>query len=368
MIRARIVRTLLYKEALRYRYNWGLLVMVVALLALAALVSISARLGKLPGQGGQAISACFVAFNADDSRARDWAAYLSQVAMPEGLTVRLWELHENVNAARPPQARPQSMVIALAPSRNNRGEVWKAYHFYPEEAAAATFPYRDWFAQVTQRFLRSAPSFEEETRKMNTDLDRTDPVPFVVTALTIFALYLLSFNLYITSTGEEREKRQMLGLLLSPATPAEVIAAKAIFYGVFSLGVSLAVAGMYQPRLLLRPLLWSTVFLGSLSYVAIGTVIVSVIRRQTTINTVSMLYLISTSIAMILAPYLPVFVGIKFLMIEDYLYRQMHQIVSDQAPWWRIYNQLALAVLTLVWTIIALEVFKRRSTAISQAR
>ena len=42
MVRWSILRTLLYKEALRYRYNWGLLVMIAALLAMSALISISA--------------------------------------------------------------------------------------------------------------------------------------------------------------------------------------------------------------------------------------------------------------------------------------------------------------------------------------
>src|SRR5262245_18920781 len=218
MIRARIVRTLLYKEALRYRYNWGLLVMVVALLALAALISISARLGKLPGQGGQELTACFVAYNTGDTRARKWAESLFATQVPDGLNVRPWRMREAVEPEKPPQIPPQCMLIALRPSASGIEERWNADHFYAEETAAATFPYRDWFAKATQRFLGSSPRFEEETRKIKADLDRTDPVPVIVTALTIFALYLLSFNLYITSTGEEREKRQMLGLLLSPAS------------------------------------------------------------------------------------------------------------------------------------------------------
>src|SRR4029079_9435212 len=125
-------------------------------------------------------------------------------------------------------------------------------------------------------------------------------VPLVITALTIFALYLLSFNLYLTSSGEEREKRVLLGLLLSPASPAEFILAKAIFYVSASLVVSLAVVAMYEPRLLARPLLWAAIMSGSLGYVAIGTVILAIVRRQTTISIVSMLYLIATSTVMFL--------------------------------------------------------------------
>src|SRR4029079_9965947 len=136
-------------------------------------------------------------------------------------------------------------------------------------------------------------------------------VPLVITALTIFALYLLSFNLYLTSSGEEREKRVLLGLLLSPASPAEFILAKAIFYVSASLVVSLAVVSMYEPRLLGRPLLWSAILSRSLGYVAIGTGFLTLVRRQTTISIISMLYLIVTSMIMFLSQFLPLFTVLR---------------------------------------------------------
>src|SRR4051794_755725 len=58
MVRWPILRTLLYKEVLRYRYNWGLLVMVAALLVMSGLISISARMNRLPGQQDAAIRNC----------------------------------------------------------------------------------------------------------------------------------------------------------------------------------------------------------------------------------------------------------------------------------------------------------------------
>src|SRR5205823_3651273 len=93
---------------------------------------------------------------------------------------------------------------------------------------------------------------------------------------------LLSFNLYVTSTGEEREKRVLLGLLMTPAAAVEVIAAKAIFYAAASLVICLAVVGMYQPRLLLNPYLWGAAVCGSVAYVAIGAVAVWVFARRGT--------------------------------------------------------------------------------------
>ena len=50
-------------------------------------------------------------------------------------------------------------------------------------------------------------------------------------------------------------------------------------------------AGLYRPALLADTRLWLLVTLGSIGYVAIGTVVISVVRRQTTMGTVSILYL-----------------------------------------------------------------------------
>src|SRR5262245_20576656 len=72
-VRGHILKTLLYKEVLRFRYNWGLLVMVFALLGLSALVAASARMQMLPGQSGAAIDRCVVVY---PSNARAWADHL----------------------------------------------------------------------------------------------------------------------------------------------------------------------------------------------------------------------------------------------------------------------------------------------------
>lgn len=369
MLRWRIVRTLLYKEALRYRYNWGLLVMVVALLALAGLISVSARMGKLPGQDSQEVPSCVVYYDQDDSRIREYGAYLGQVEPPTGGAVRLRPVP--AKEMRKPLADDlrlpvKSMAVMVAPTDREPGR-WTVRFLYSGDPAG-TILYHDWFMKHAYQFLNDRPVIQEHSRKVKPEEDRSDAVPIVITALTIFALYLLSFNLFLTSTGEERDKRVMLGLLLTPATATEVVAAKAIFYGASSLGVALAVVAMYQPALLGRPLLWSTVLLGSVSYVCIGTVFVSIVRRQTTISTVSMLYLIATSVVMFLSQFLPLFTVLKFFMVEDYLYRQMHQIVSGQSPWWVVHNQIILAGLTCGWVVVAVAVFSRRSTAIAQAR
>src|SRR5262245_4740197 len=88
-MRTHILKTLLWKEALRFRCNWGLLVMVGGVLALAVLLSISARLGQLPGQEERLIQSCVVLIERDNSAAMEWITALRQSVPPEDERTRL---------------------------------------------------------------------------------------------------------------------------------------------------------------------------------------------------------------------------------------------------------------------------------------
>lgn len=375
MFRWYIIRTLLYKEFLRYRYNWGLLIVVMALLALSGLVAVSSRFRGLPGQGGTVISQCNLYFYRDQANA-DWLAYLQ--AHPPRFPQSRVEYHEiaDLGPAAIAMVPPGVMKVELfAPVKDATGSTarlgdWKLRYWYGNEDSTGILPYRDWLTRETNAFLGTTPRLQEETRQGNVPAgtETLERLPIVVASLALFALYLLSFNLFITSTGEEREKRVLLGLLLSPASPEEVLASKAIFYSTSSLAVALAVVGMYSPALLLRPMLWLTVLFGSVGYVAIGTVVVSVVRRQTTINTLSMLYLISTSIVMILSQFLLPFAILKAFLMENYLYAQMKHVVADQQHNWMALNQIALGVIVIGWCIGAVIIFRRQATSIARAR
>ena len=86
MVRPHIVRALLYKEFLRYRYNWGLLAVVAALLALSALVSVAARSGTSQVLGATELKTCLI-FYQPGTRGEEWARHLATQRPPDGVTV-----------------------------------------------------------------------------------------------------------------------------------------------------------------------------------------------------------------------------------------------------------------------------------------
>jgi len=81
-----------------------------------------------------------------------------------------------------------------------------------------------------------------------------------------------------------------------------------------------------------------------------------------------MLYLISTSIVMILAQFLPPFKVLQSLLVENYLYSQMKLLIAGQSHWWMGQTQVVLAGLTGFWCLAALWVFERNATAMARAR
>ena len=230
--------------------------------------------------------------------------------------------------------------------------------------------YRLWVQQITQQLRGNFAIREILPQFSNQDAAATeDRIPKVVTALVIFAFYLLSLlNLYVTSTAEEREKKSLLALMLSPARPIEVIGAKVIFYSLSSLFVATGVVAFFDPTLLAQPLLWTTILAGSISYVSIGTVILCIVRRQSTINTVSMMYLLVTALVMAVSVFLLPFMVLRFMMIENYLFHQLEMIIGRKPnPAGLIYQPIMLG-LTAGWFFLAVFVFSRVGMLVAQGR
>lgn len=376
-MRTAIITTLLWKELLRFRYNWGLLVMVGGVLALSILLSISARLGQLPGQQQRKLRECILIFDADSEKSRQWMQFLN--SHPPTLDYKAeFGLAPIRFGRRQDMAHPtggplnfgvDTLVLELeTPRLEGESEVWRYRAWVPEGARAEALPYRYWLEQVTQVFLNNRKLQMAEELTTSTAMRRVsdeDRVPLFVTALVIFAFYLLSFNLYITSTGEERDKKALLALMLTPARPGEIIGAKVVFYATASLLVSMLVVLVYKPGLLLEPRLWLIVGLGSVCYVSIGTVVLCLVRRQTTINTVSMIYLIVTAVVMFMSVFLIPFFLLKHLFIENYVFRQLVDVIAGKETYVWPLDFLAMAGITLTWVLIALWFFQRHGMRIA---
>src|SRR5262245_1704258 len=86
MVRPHIIRALLYKEFLRYRYNSVLLAVVAALPAVPALVAVASRSASGQMLGSPELKACIL-FYEPGSRGEEWARHLAGQPPPDGVTI-----------------------------------------------------------------------------------------------------------------------------------------------------------------------------------------------------------------------------------------------------------------------------------------
>lgn len=379
-----ILRALLHKELLRIRYNWGLLVLVAVVLVFSGLASVSAQItGSVFGAPKDPMKLCIV-YHIPDSA---WARYVKGrlETAPRSPPIEMRPLLPNfakdvrpigsalillMDEASQIDAASRELLTNNQSVENWPNQSWRIFLTYPNVAKEQMAPFREWLLKETQDFLQQAPRVQESyTDDTDTPLaDRIDLNPLVVTSLAIFSLYLLCFNLFITSAGEEREKRQMLALWLSPATPLELVLAKVLFFGSAGVAVALAVVAMYSPLVLASPLLWSTLVFAAVAYVSIGTIIVAIVRRQTTINTVAMLYLVVTTVIFVLGEHLAPFFLLSLFQFEMYLNRQLQWLISDGAVRSSLWSQAALGLLSIAWMFVAVRVFSRQRVSIAQRR
>jgi hypothetical protein len=155
IIRPRIIRTLLYKEVLRYVHNWGALVVVFALVGLAALIALGDSARFLPGQAPQSARNCRIWYGPASA---GWAGSLRQQAPPEGGALEYRDRREG--RTRPPRVDGRWIAIDLfAPGERPEGRepvaTWTARTWYPEDEPGGVLPYQAWMARHTDAFLGS---------------------------------------------------------------------------------------------------------------------------------------------------------------------------------------------------------------------
>lgn len=358
-----ILKTLVGKEVLRYRRVWGPLVLVGALVALAAVMSASAKSNTLPGAtGGAAISDCIIWAQSNDPL----AAHLKEVAAAtngqfDGIKI---EFKPPRGRTPPPRLPVRMMGIELFRSQGRS----KAVFWVLADGQTRSYVIRDWFAKHAREFLKGDPGYDDRTGEALPLVDVSDQAAIVMTILMVFCTYLTSFSLYVTSMSEERERRVLLAILMTPATPGLVVAAKLVFHLALSMASVGAVAAAYKPELLADPFLWWTVFLGSVSYLSIATVLFCVVQRYATLNSVPMLYLVVTSVINLLADPFPPMRLVQAFLTDAYVFRLFQAVCSGANQQFHAVNLLSLTFLTGVWAIVALRLFSRYAHEMCKGR
>ena len=367
-----IIRTLLVKEWRRQAANRGGIVLVVLLLAAAMLVSFFDRLAS-PGRVllGGAASYCYVDYWQDSA----WIDHLRRSVPPE-----LQKSIEFRPAAEAPTIDGQivyphgagAIQIRTPPSSESGNCMIWIWH--PDADAAALARYEAWFWRESHRFLEQqtartiaemAPSERPKHTVDKLDVESfrlggvAEPRSALVAALVLFALFFVCVYLMASVICEERERGLLLAVMLSPASHAEVLAARFLFYPVLGLGIAGLLTAIAEPWALARPFFWLALLVMTFGSMGIGLTVSSLAGSQRMSSIIALSYMLIVAVVLVVSQHNGV-PGLPWLALEYHGPRMIQAALAGNlraVHWWELGTATLLAT---AWLALATVLFRRR--------
>jgi len=181
----------------------------------------------------------------------------------------------------------------------------------------------------------------------------------IATGMVVFAIYFACCYLLPTLNCEEREKGVLLAQALSPASPAELVVAKFLFYPVMGIGLAAILAGIYSPSVLNSLFFWLALLALSSGFLGIGMTVSTLAKTQRGAFMGSMCYLLSVSLILFICsanriPY------VSYLAIEFHGPRCIHAAMTQNVKPEDWQHLIAAIFLGAAWMTAAGWLFRRR--------
>jgi hypothetical protein len=408
-MRWRILKTLLLKEALRHATNRGGLalagLLVTASLLLAALNPAAEQDKPATLVGG--IHHCLIWYDVRD----EWVTHLEQHC-PPGLKSNVFFLplegRLGLDQHRQYSTGTGGIELRSMPAADGVPR-YRVYVRYPEGDRAGMAVYENWFWKESYRFFRARAAAELRARGVDADhhlptptLDDDlwaqrqayrdlferfgnvtngspdrDAVPAlemreravvggaldlraaIATALVLFSLCFTCVYLMPSLTCEERERGLLLAQAISPASAAEILAAKFLFYPAFGILLATLLAGIHNPAVLSRSFFWMSLGTLSVGTLGIGMTIACLAKTQRAASLGALCYMLAVALVLLICQQNNV-AQLPWLALEYHAPHILHATLTNQLRpehWW---NLAASAVLACAWALLAVVLFRRR--------
>jgi hypothetical protein len=286
---------------------------------------------------------------------------------------------------------------------------FRVYVRYPEGDRAGMAVYENWFWRESHRFFHAQASRELEERGVDVNRALPDPaltddlwaqrlayqalyeryaaaangspgrqaVPVldmreraivggaldlraaIATALVLFSLCFTCVYLMPSLTCEERERGLLLAQALSPASAAEILAAKFLFYPAFGILLATLLAGIHNPAVLARPFFWMALGTLSVGTLGIGMTIACLAKTQRAASLGALCYMLSVALVLLVCQQNNI-VHLPRLALEYHAPHILHATLTNRLQaehWW---NLGASAALAAAWAAVAVVLFRRR--------
>jgi len=357
-MRWKILKILLWKEALRHVAQRGGIVLALLLVAAALLMTLFGR-QRDPGTamlGG--VEWCFVDYWNEDA----WIEHL-RGSVPD-------ELLERIKFRNVPQTMwpgetitypARAGAIQLRPLEGGGFKIWL---WHPDENGASLAPFEAWFWRATAQHFRlqaaadsgrAAMVFEEARTQLKGGVDMRVSI---TAALILFALFFSCVYLLPALMCEERERGVLLAQALSPAAPLEIFAAKLLFYPVVGVALAALLAGISRPAALGQPLFWLTLIGAAFGSLGIGLTIASLARTQRAASMGALCYVLVLAMFLFICQQARV-PFLSWLALEYHVPRLLHATLADAVYWYHTGNVIAVTLIAAGWLTAALVLFRR---------
>jgi hypothetical protein len=418
-MRLYILRALFVKELRRHVANRGGIALGLLLVVAAVLLSVFNPAGL--GAGGSSateaggtgmvggVHHCFLYYTKEDDELMSPLLDHLEKSLPPDLAqhVRIRNLSRDKIKQGVDFSPGTASVRLTAPTVNGQRRL-RVEVFHPPGDAAAMAPYEAWLWRelriglqvIAERKLQalgvakpairtSSPedddlwAVREAFVRLQDEVERAKPagqveiVPSVeitrqglggqvlelrsaiATALVVFALYFSCVYLLPTLNCEERERGVLLAQALSPASPAEILMAKFLFYPVMGGALAAVIAGIYKPAVLSTLFFWMGLFTVAGGFLGIGMTVATLAKTQRAAFMGAMCYLLSVSMLLIICSTNGIPILSNFAL-EYHVPRVLHAALSGSVQSNHWLHLLAAIGLATVWLFVAGTLFRRR--------
>ncbi len=390
-----ILRALLHKEFARHLANRGGIALAILLVAAAVLLSVFAP-QEAAATGTEMVGGvhhCFVDFDRPTPLVKHLQANVppdlkAQIVFREVDPKRIGTLLDSPTGT--------GSIQLTTRVESGKPPVLDVYIWHPDGQPEALAAYEAWFWKETRRGLAAQarktnpnlppdPDFDADNWQLFEAHERLKAqaaaagatVPdlkvhrkglagkvldfraAIATGMVVFALYFACVYLLPTLNCEERERGVLLAQALTPASPAELLAAKFLFYPAFGLGLAATLAAIYKPDVLSSLFFWLSLVAVGGGFLGIGMTIAAWAKTQRAAFLGGMCYLLSVSMVLLICstngiPFLP------YIAVEYHGPRILHAALSGTVHHYHWLHLLAALGLAAAWMFAAGWVFRRR--------
>jgi hypothetical protein len=361
-----VLRALLHKEVSRQLANRGGIALILLLLVVTLLLTFAGDHGESVDVLRGGVANCYVDYWQDDP----WVEHLKANVPPElKARVRFRPVREALTEGEqivyPTATGAIQLRSAGAPGRDRRYKVW----LWKPADGHGFVTFEAWFWKESTRYFHArllraeggspSPAAPALDQKRSTLTGGFDTRSALATSLVLFGLCFACVYLLPSLMCEERERGVLLAQALSPATPAEILAAKCLFYPLLGVSLAAVLVGILNVTALAEPFFWLALAVTACGSMGVGLTISCLARSQRNASMIALGYMLGIALLLYVCqqfrvPFVPT------LALEFHGPRMLHAVIAGtlQAGHWL--NLVAAFLLATCWLALAAFLFRRQ--------